>query len=126
MISERISHCRLNLVIEPIFAVMALYDVREKKKVSENFHFDMNPDQIRRMLEPYSNEKPDSSTMAKACVFDVTQPSTDLFLVVKLEKVLQGDINEAAEPYLKDCVSKPLHICRKCHRFFEALRPPSL
>ena len=32
----------LNLQIEPIFASMALYDAKEKKKVSENFYFDMN------------------------------------------------------------------------------------
>jgi len=35
-------------------------------------------------------------------VFSTTYPSTDLFLVVKLEKVLQGDISECTEPYIKD------------------------
>ncbi len=39
-------------------------------------------------------------------MFEVSQPAQDLFLVVKLEKVLQGDIAEAAEPYLKDSVSR--------------------
>ncbi len=37
--------------VEPIFASMALFDAREKKKVSENFYFDLNPEPIRRMLE---------------------------------------------------------------------------
>ena len=44
----------------------------------------------------------DFTTTARSCVFDISTPSSDLFLVVKLEKVLQGDINEAAEPYLKE------------------------
>lgn len=47
---------------------------------------------------PYS----DSSTLSRSCIFDITYPSPDLFLVIKLEKVLQGDINECAEPYMKD------------------------
>ena len=94
----------MSLEIEPIFATLALYDAKEKKKVSENFHFDMNGDNLKRMLESYS-EKVDYSTQARSCVFDISQPSTDLFLVVKLEKVLQGDINDAAEPYLKDVVN---------------------
>ena len=43
----------------------------------------------------------DVSTLSRACVFSVTYPSEDIFLVVKLEKVLQqGDISEAAEPYI--------------------------
>jgi len=29
---------------------MALYDVKEKKKISENFYFDLNPDSIKHML----------------------------------------------------------------------------
>jgi hypothetical protein len=44
----------------------------------------------------------DVSTLSRSCTFSTTYPSTDLFLVVKLEKVLQGDINECTEPYIKD------------------------
>ncbi|EEC08577.1 signal recognition particle receptor, putative, partial [Ixodes scapularis] len=92
---------KLELEIEPIFGSMALYDAKERKKVSENFYFDMNPEPLKRMLSshvPYH----DISTLSRACIFNVTYPSTDLFLVVKLEKVLQGDITECAEPYMKD------------------------
>lgn len=92
---------KLELEVEPIFATIALYDCKEKKKISENFYFDMNPDGLKRMLTshiPYS----DSSTLSRSCIFDITYPSPDLFLVIKLDKVLQGDINECAEPYMKD------------------------
>ena len=65
-----------------------------------------NSDDLRRMLETYY-DKVDESTRARACIFDISQSTSpsDLFLVIKLEKVLQGDINDAAEPYLKDMVS---------------------
>ena len=93
----------LNLQIEPIFASMALYDAKEKKKVSENFYFDLNPENLRGMLQCHPEySQVDYTTQARSCVFDISTPSSDLFLVVKLEKVLQGDINEAAEPYLKE------------------------
>lgn len=80
---------------------MALYDAREKKKVSETFYFDLNPENLKRMLGghvPYN----DISTQARGCIFDISNPSSDLFLVVRLEKVLQGDLSECVEPYLKD------------------------
>lgn len=35
-------------------------------------------------------------------LFQVTRPHTDVFLVVRVEKVLQGSIASAAEPYLRD------------------------
>lgn len=41
---------RLELEIEPIYASMALYDAKEKKKISENFYFDLNSDSIKNML----------------------------------------------------------------------------
>ncbi|XP_059491152.1 dedicator of cytokinesis protein 7 isoform X2 [Neocloeon triangulifer] len=92
---------KLELEVEPIFASMALYDAKEKKKVSENFYFDLNSESIKRMLSshvPFS----DISTQSRSCIFNITYPSADLFLVIKLEKVLQGDITECAEPYMKE------------------------
>ena len=83
----------LNLQIEPIFASMALYDAKEKRKVSENFYFDMNNETLRSMLALHPEHKHvDYTTQARSCVFDISAPSNDLFLVVKLEKVLQGTL----------------------------------
>ena len=49
------------------------------------------------------NPRVDTSTLSRSAVFSITYPSTDVFLVIKLEKVLQqGDISECAEPYMKD------------------------
>lgn len=92
---------KLELEVEPIFASMAIYDAKERKKLSENFYFDMNSESLKRMLTshvPYS----DVSTQSRSAIFEITNPSSDLFLVIRLEKVLQGDIKDSVEPYLKD------------------------
>ena len=63
----------------------------------------MNKDWHKKMIAAHSQGKPDISTVAKSAIFSVTHPSTEVCLVVKLEKVLQqGDITECAEPYMKD------------------------
>jgi hypothetical protein len=62
-----------------------------EKNFAENWR--MSPKVLTTTLAP------------RSCIFNISAPSSDLFLVVKLEKVLQGDINEAAEPYLKEFVS---------------------
>ncbi|XP_073227641.1 dedicator of cytokinesis protein 7-like isoform X3 [Porites lutea] len=93
---------KLELEVEPIFATMALYDGRLKKKISENFHFDMNSEWCRKLVKEH-NPRTDISTLSRSAIFSITYPSSDVFLVIKLEKVLQqGDISECAEPYLKD------------------------
>ncbi|EDS34252.1 dedicator of cytokinesis protein 9 [Culex quinquefasciatus] len=38
---------------------------------------------------------------ARNAIFSVTTPHSDIFVVVKIDKILQGAINPAAEPYLK-------------------------
>ncbi|CAG9827394.1 unnamed protein product [Diabrotica balteata] len=91
----------MEIEVEPLFASMALYDCKERKKVSETFYYDLNPEGLKRMLGghvPYA----DTSTLARGCIFNISHPSPDLFIVIRLEKVLQGDISECVEPYLKE------------------------
>ncbi|KAM8931057.1 dedicator of cytokinesis protein 7 isoform 1-T1 [Pelodytes ibericus] len=91
---------KFEIEIEPIFASLSLYDVKEKKKISENFYFDLNSEQIKGMLRPHATSAA-ISTLARSAIFSITYPSQDVFLVIKLEKVLQqGDIGECAEPYM--------------------------
>ncbi len=95
------THMKFDLDLEPIWATMALYDLKEKRKISENFSFDLNNDLLKQMLNTHQTHQ-DVSTQSKACILNVTYPSSDLFLVVRIEKVLQqGDISECAEPYVK-------------------------
>ncbi|KAM6963288.1 dedicator of cytokinesis protein 7 isoform 3-T3 [Aplochiton taeniatus] len=91
---------KFEIEIEPIFASLALYDVKEKKKISENFFFDLNSEQTRAILRPHTQTAA-ISTLARSAIFSITYPSQDVFLVIQLEKVLQqGDIGECAEPYM--------------------------
>uniref|UniRef100_A0A673BN96 Dedicator of cytokinesis 8 n=1 Tax=Sphaeramia orbicularis TaxID=375764 RepID=A0A673BN96_9TELE len=93
--------------IEPVFATMALFDLKEKKKISENFYCDLNSEQFRNFLKPHTPHV-DHSSLARSAIFSVTYPSTDIYLVIKIEKVLQqGEISDCADPYmtLRECDS---------------------
>uniref|UniRef100_A0A8C3JT96 Dedicator of cytokinesis 8 n=1 Tax=Calidris pygmaea TaxID=425635 RepID=A0A8C3JT96_9CHAR len=91
---------RFDIEIEPLFACIALYDIKERKKISENFHCDLNPDSLRGFLRSHTPSI-DLSTQARSAVFSVTYPSSDIYLVIKIEKVLQqGEIGDCAEPYM--------------------------
>lgn len=80
--------CSLDTDTEPIYAHMSLYDVRRRKKMSENFYFDFNS------CVSAGNEI-DTSTRSRTCVFDIdgtgSTTGDDLFLVIRLEKPLRGD-----------------------------------
>uniref|UniRef100_A0AAR2LG32 Dedicator of cytokinesis 8 n=1 Tax=Pygocentrus nattereri TaxID=42514 RepID=A0AAR2LG32_PYGNA len=90
---------KFEIEIEPLFVTMALYDLKEKKKISENFHCDVNSDQMKTFLRSHTPHI-ESSTQAKAAIFSISCPSPDIYLVIKIEKVLQqGEIGECAEPY---------------------------
>ncbi|EMP29650.1 Dedicator of cytokinesis protein 6 [Chelonia mydas] len=91
---------KFEIEIEPIFGTLALYDIKEKKKISENFYFDLNSEQVKGLLRA-PGAHPAISTLARSAIFSITYPSPDIFLVIKLEKVLQqGDIGDCCEPYM--------------------------
>uniref|UniRef100_A0A673AVC9 Dedicator of cytokinesis 10 n=1 Tax=Sphaeramia orbicularis TaxID=375764 RepID=A0A673AVC9_9TELE len=78
--------------IEPFYVSLALLDVREGRKVSADFHVDLNHEAVRQMLGGCSN----------GAIFSVTNPHTDIVMVARVEKVLMGNIACGTEPYIKN------------------------
>uniref|UniRef100_A0A669CEW2 Dedicator of cytokinesis 6 n=1 Tax=Oreochromis niloticus TaxID=8128 RepID=A0A669CEW2_ORENI len=76
---------KFEIEIEPIFGTLALYDIKEKKKISENFYFDLNSDQMKGLLKPHTPHVA-ISTLARSAIFSITYPSPDIFLVIKVLK----------------------------------------
>ena len=72
----------------------------------------MNRDSHKNMIGKFIG-KQDMSSLARSCIFSVTYPSSEVFLVIKIEKVLQqGDISDCAEPYKP--VAKETDISKVC------------
>ncbi|XP_045470639.1 dedicator of cytokinesis protein 9 isoform X1 [Harmonia axyridis] len=97
--------------VEPYHTFLCLFDTRSGRKLTENFHFDINSGMIRSMLTRGKTEN-DSELMPNEVSFEwiahpqqallsVTNPHPDIFLVVRIEKVLQGGIYQSSEPYVK-------------------------
>uniref|UniRef100_A0A671WE96 Dedicator of cytokinesis 10 n=1 Tax=Sparus aurata TaxID=8175 RepID=A0A671WE96_SPAAU len=85
--------------IEPFFVSLALLDVREGRKVSADFHVDLNHEAVRQMLGGCTNGTGGPGTGA---IFSVTNPHTDIVMVARVEKVLMGNIACGTEPYTKN------------------------
>ncbi|XP_077029645.1 dedicator of cytokinesis protein 9 isoform X4 [Agelaius phoeniceus] len=102
--------------VEPFFVTLSLFDIKNNRKISADFHVDLNHASVRHMLSSASQQMMNGSgdslhriqdihetvlQYPKQGVFSVTCPHTDIFLVARIEKVLQGSIAHCAEPYMK-------------------------
>ncbi|XP_052757821.1 dedicator of cytokinesis protein 9 isoform X1 [Galleria mellonella] len=122
--------------VEPYFTHLALYDARSGKKLTENFHFDLNHGAVKDLVK--ENECTDSLIenfsydvkldvtqipeewyrSKKQVVLSINNPHPDLFLVVKIDKILQGHVNQVLEPYLK--ATKDPRLGLKVHKTVQA------
>uniref|UniRef100_A0A8C1I5Y8 Dedicator of cytokinesis 11 n=1 Tax=Cyprinus carpio TaxID=7962 RepID=A0A8C1I5Y8_CYPCA len=106
--------------VEPFFISLALFDLSKGCKISADFHVDLNPPCVREMLQEASPGTPTESGGGDGheavrvnghglpcvlCVFQgifsITNPHTDIFLLARVEKVLQNGITHCTEPYIK-------------------------
>ncbi|KAM9486349.1 dedicator of cytokinesis protein 9 isoform 2-T2 [Clarias gariepinus] len=103
--------------VEPFFVTLSLFDIQNSRKISADFHVDLNHPSVRAMVpgsgaqiingasdgaEQTQDNLPDAFLQyPRQGVFSVTCPHPDIFLVARIEKVLQGGITHCAEPYMK-------------------------
>lgn len=96
---------------EPLFGSLFLYDTRAKKRISENLYFDFNEDEQHKMLSKHILERA-YETKAHAGLFSVTNLHPDVFIVIKVDKVLQGETaKSSAEIYASDKNMKQVNYC---------------
>ena len=74
---------------EPLFGTLYLYDTREKRRISENLYFDFNEEDQQKMLMKHITERA-YETKAHAGIFSITNLHPDVFIVIRIDKVLEG------------------------------------
>lgn len=92
--------------LEPFYARLFLFDVSTKKRISENFYFDLNTKKIRDLLgnhlvnfNEYSfiillKEPIDPASKVLHAIFAISQKRTsDICLVLQVEKVINFNLN---------------------------------
>ncbi|XP_056444009.1 dedicator of cytokinesis protein 9-like isoform X1 [Gadus chalcogrammus] len=109
--------------VEPFYVILSLFDVQNGRKISADFHVDLNHPLVRLMttsptsppaspppaptpspagFHKLAGELPEAAlSYPRQGVFSVTCPHPDIFLVARVEKVLQGGIAHCTEPYMK-------------------------
>ncbi|XP_056145327.1 dedicator of cytokinesis protein 9-like isoform X4 [Lampris incognitus] len=105
--------------VEPFYVTLSLFDIQNSRKISADFHVDLNHLSVRGMMANSNSQHmnggetlhvgqrlvhsvPESAMQyPRQGVFSVTCPHPDIFLVARIEKVLQGGITHCAEPYMK-------------------------
>lgn len=139
-------------LVEPLFTSVAVYDVR-RGKLTEEMKFDVNDVSAKQMLSRLT-ESTDASTNGNSSanesedpdrftdqwvmnpsvgIFSIHQPSPDMFLVMRIEKIFSGAISSTSEAYLKsaqngsiDKLSAKLHKSAKatCQKMTHLYRMP--
>ncbi|XP_032422877.1 dedicator of cytokinesis protein 9 isoform X17 [Xiphophorus hellerii] len=106
--------------VEPFYVTLSLFDIQNGRKISSDFQVDLNHQSVRGMVPSNTSQYVNGGSEArsegqrfihgvpeaallypKQGVFSVTCPHPDIFLVARIDKVLQGGINHCAEPYMK-------------------------
>ncbi|XP_074040157.1 dedicator of cytokinesis protein Ziz isoform X3 [Leptinotarsa decemlineata] len=114
--------------VEPYHTTLCLFDAKNGRKLTENFHFDVNSTSIRNTVnngmcgDSLNNSKVDllpgvsSEWMMypRQALLSIMNPHSDIFLLVRIEKVLQGGIGQSSEPYVK--ANKDPRISQKVYR----------
>ncbi|KAG8250951.1 hypothetical protein J6590_091071 [Homalodisca vitripennis] len=94
--------------VEPYLTTLALYDAKEGRKLTEDFHLDVNHSVVSGLLadpegmsENILGDLLSGPLRPRQAVFSVSKPHSDIYIVLRIDKILQGSISQVSEPYLR-------------------------
>jgi len=80
--------------VEPFFCSLALYDLKLGQRLTEDFHFDLNDTSLLTGQLEVSKSCADPITLCPHALFRVMDRHEHVVLLVKIERILQGDPDE--------------------------------
>ncbi|XP_046801716.1 dedicator of cytokinesis protein 9 isoform X4 [Lucilia cuprina] len=86
-------------------------DVHDERTRSTSQAYSTLIENLSTELQRFNKEQ---FSQLKQALFSVTSPHSDIFLVLKIEKILQGNIVQAVEPYLK--ANRDPRFAQKLHK----------
>ena len=86
---------------EPLFGALALYELNSRKKISENFYFHVNVDKFADLLPLYKSTpmQKDGKNLWQMN-FSIPAQSDDIYAIVRIERVLEGDLSTLLDKYI--------------------------
>jgi len=91
---------------EPLFLSLLVFDMRSKKRVTETFRFQQNSD-FSFTLIGAAPDKINPLFKAKEAVISLTECDSNYFIILIVEKVLQGAPDDYLDNYFKYQTLKP-------------------
>ena len=89
---------------------MALYDAKEKKKISESFHLDCNSSDLVHMLDDHFEER-SMASLSRSAIFNITYPNPDVFLIIKVRVCVCASVCVCVCACVCVCVCVCVHVC---------------
>lgn len=88
-----------------MFCDAALYDTQTKSRISENFYFNINSQDVLENYNLTSVFDP-IDKMAKKAIFTINNASSKtIYIVFRIRKILEGDIIKVSERYAQEKVN---------------------
>ncbi|XP_049849883.1 dedicator of cytokinesis protein 8-like [Schistocerca gregaria] len=91
--------------IEPLYGSISLYDLEKKEKISETWNFDLNPQEILRMIDINPKNR-DPIASSKVCIFNLAYANPNIYMFITVSKTLLRASSCASEIYLNPKAKK--------------------
>lgn len=86
-------------VIEPYYCSLALYDVKQRQKLSETFYFELNPKELSGL---FKDDEVNVLCTAKRCLIPLgIHNPANTFIIIQVDKLFSGDMEKDIARYQK-------------------------